>query len=201
MRCPEQIGGKTAVDLAAESALQLLDEMLYRFDGMEAMKKYFEENKDKKTIFDFDMSNTEDQRKNLLVALFNQKLTNKMCSQDLEFFETLKATLKSKYPSSEPNPFLDDLLTKIPLIMANLKWKYSATLKDQTFDKIGDNTKVPGQYTSRSYGSIDPYEVLLAEDGAPTFMKFAVGDKTAWLINRPLSAGQKLSCANSQFIN
>lgn len=180
LRCPED-----EENVPLNYSLRMLDEMRYIFDGMEAMKEYFEEHKEKKTIFDFDMRNPENRRKNLLVALFRQDITYR--ERLRENLLRLHGELKSEFKSSERNPFLKELLTKLPNIQGNLRDLIFTTNMDLTYDGIGDGT------TNMIFQFIHPYEHLLEHSRTPALDQQFFDGKLVWKVIRPLSAGQNLS--------
>jgi hypothetical protein len=185
-------------------AMSMLCEMLYHFDwNLKAVKDFYNSHQKHKTLSDFDMSDQNEYHKNLLLVSIKQKsgmeIENcKECQADQKFFILKHPKLRSIFSSHRNEMFLLGLLQKLNLWAENMESYPFRTNIDMTVKEEDEfcsplRTKIPGTFTNIfSYG-VDPYRDLLQHSCNPSIAILSYNGKLAWIVIRPLSAGDQLS--------
>lgn len=190
--------------------LKILVHILAQFDDdVDEMKKFLDANAEPKCVFDFDFSNRDDPmfERNMILATLSMshnmncaKMGKQLCLTTHHRFILKHPKLRSLWMSSHKD-YLDDLLCKL-LDVEDVKGLVSCfteldmNLNDSGYDLIDkktDGVKKIGNVYANSVGFVnDPYLSLLNQSCYPNIFTKFVNNKHAWIVIRPIEAGEQL---------
>lgn len=190
--------------------LKILVHILDQFDGnVDAMKKFLDANRKSSSVFDFDLSDRDDPmfEKNMILATLSMSHAMNCAEMGRYHCLTTHHRFIMKHPKlralwmSPHKKYLDKLLCKL-LDVEDVKGLVSCfvgvdmNLKEDGYDLIDAKTdgasKVDDTYVNRVGFVNDPYVSLLNQSCFPNVSMKLVNNQHAWLITRPVAAGEQL---------
>jgi hypothetical protein len=204
-------GAAAAGKEEATIEMQMLCEMLSQFDwNVDAMRKFFKDNKTRETVFDYDMSEPEDRDKKLLLATVKSRTKKKFAEDYLNEFLAAQANfiethekLRSVFASQQDKEFLNSLLQQcFQSSFEALKITCFETNIDMTVREVHKVEMFPmeefekGNFFNPVGIYANPYRPLTAHSCAYSVTATINNGKTVWIVTRPLSAGDQLTLNN-----
>lgn len=192
--------------------LKILTHILAQFEGsVDEMKKFLDANHKDSCVFDFDFSNRHDPmfEKNMILATLSMshnmncaEMGKMHCLATHHRFIMKHPKLRSLWMSSQKDKkYLDKLLCQF-LDVEDVKGLVSCfvevdlNLKEAGYDLIDKKTdgatKIDNVFVNSVASVNDPYLSLLNQSCFPNICTKFVNNKHAWIVLRPVSAGEQL---------
>lgn len=172
------------------------------------MRKFFEKNKTPKTVFDFDLSDTNDPmyKKNMFLAMitskknvFDDEVSKKTMLKSIRYVIENCPWLNSLWDLRKNRKFLDSFLVK--LLDANamdtcvnaycnieLNVNEPLSIEEETMP-----AESGGWIFNFSSVRLDPYYSMISHSCFPNIITRFVDNKSFWIVLRPIKAGGKIT--------
>lgn len=204
----------TTTDALLFEGFRAIFQILHHFDqNVKTMRNFLEENRGVKTAFDLDLSSVEDSeyKKNLLLACVNftnlSDRKNAQLDNRIQFAIELLilkyrgiARVFSPYHNKK---FLEKLLAKFKSpphrsfchnnIVMNMKESSNTVMESIKKDK--NKSEPAGNFI---FSSFDPFCDLLRFSCAPCIVLLNLNGKTAWIVVRPIKAGEAIKTSSNK---